>query len=586
LRADPPPREHTPRPVRELPPTVAQKIAAGEVIDRPAAVVRELLDNAIDAGATKITVEIDGGGIERIRVTDNGCGMTAEDLALCTRTHTTSKIASEDDLLSLSTLGFRGEALSSIQAVSRLEITTTRDGHEAWKLELGTITPSRLARGTAVLIENLFENFPARRQFLKRASAESSLCRQTFIEKALAWPEIEFRFSVDGASRHILSGSQNFRDRAISALSPKEPEEFFHEIAGTGNGFSFQVVLGSPEAVRSDRRDIMVFVNGRRIMEYSLLQAIEYGAEGHFPNGGHPFALLFIEIDPSLVDFNIHPAKREARFRDSGALHHAVSSTVRNFYRQYTIASLKRGLDETPQEQLFDKGDSALHREQYSRDYASERSSSVAAFPAIAAFPAHSYTVSQGMANDSPARQEASLRLLGQVLGTFIACEKNGYFYLIDQHAAHERILFDAYLAHSGETQELLVPYRIETNSKAEDRHLAENAEALAKSGFRIIPEGDGIWQVISVPARWAGTEKDIREDLADLSAGPEKLVSHLYATAACRAAVKDGDVLDDHTARAIAETAFALEEPVCPHGRPLWIMMDREELFKRIKRS
>ena len=215
------------RPVHELPLEVARKIAAGEVIDRPAAVIRELIDNAIDAGSTKITVEIAGGGIESIRITDNGCGMTAEDLAICTHTHTTSKISSEDDLLSLATLGFRGEALSSIHAVSRLEITTTRDGREAWKLEFGHVVPSRLSVGTIVSIEGLFENFPARRQFLKRASAETALCKQIFTEKALAWPEIEFRFSVDGKQGEILPRVSTLRERCLAALSPRESESFF-----------------------------------------------------------------------------------------------------------------------------------------------------------------------------------------------------------------------------------------------------------------------------------------------------------------------------------------------------------------------
>lgn len=302
------------RPVRALSDEVARKIAAGEVIDRPAAVIRELIDNSIDSGATRITVEIAGGGADSIRVTDNGHGMTAEDLAICTHAHTTSKIAREDDLLSLATLGFRGEALSSIQAVSRLEITTTRNGREAWKLEFGKVVPARLAEGTIVQIDGLFENFPARKQFLKRAQAESALCKQVFTEKALAWPEIEFRFSSDGAQKTILPPAPSLRERFIAALEPKEPETFFYELSGLGEGFSFSAVVGSPDVIRPDRRQLMVFVNGRRIMEYSLLQALEYGAEGHFPNGSHPAGSLFVTVNPELVDFNIHPANAKPAF--------------------------------------------------------------------------------------------------------------------------------------------------------------------------------------------------------------------------------------------------------------------------------
>jgi len=586
------------RAVRALPAEVARKIAAGEVIDRPAAVVRELLDNAIDSGATKITVEISGGGVDGIRVTDNGSGMTAEDLALCTQAHTTSKISAEDDLLSLATLGFRGEALSSIQAVSSLEITTTRNGHDAWKLEFGKVIPAVLAKGTIVKIDGLFSNFPARRQFMKRASAETALCRQVFTEKALAWPDIEFRFSSDGVQKILLPPAQTFRERCLAAFVPKEGDTFFYEIAGSGEGFAFQAVLGSPEVVRADRRELMVFVNGRRIMEYSLLQAIEYGAEGHFPNGGHPFGCLFVSIDPALVDFNIHPAKREARFRDPSSLHHAVSSVIRDFFRRYATADLKReasadipdhtygrtvpgnlyGTDSLPPQQEQHHSPAAEYARMAAGSYSPMPSrSDTSAYPEAAAGREAVYT-----AGDAP----ENIRFLGQVLGTFLAVEKNGILYLIDQHAAHERILYDELFARSSETQELLIPYRIETESASEDRHLENNRENLFRAGFSVENEGDGMWQVTAVPARWTGSQKDLSEELRDLSVGPEALVSHLYATAACRAACKDGDVLDAATARNLAERAFALAEPVCPHGRPLWIMLDREELFRRIRRT
>ena len=617
-----------PRPIRELAPEVARKIAAGEVIDRPAAVVRELLDNAIDSRASRVSLEIVGGGIDSIRVIDNGSGMTAEDLAICAKTHTTSKISVEDDLLKLSTLGFRGEALSSIQAVSRLEITTTRDGRAAWKLDSGIVSPARLSVGTIVQVSALFANFPARRQFLKRPAAETALCRQTFTEKALAWPGIEFRYSVDGVQKAILPPAETLRERCLAALEPKESESFFYEIAGSGIGFSFTAVLGNPDVTRSDRRDLMVFVNGRRIMEYGLLQAMEYGAEGHFPNGTHPVGCLFVTIDPALVDFNIHPAKREARFRDPASLHHAVSSAVRDFYRRWTIATLARAASpegsgerelplyardaETPGEKglgelgvgeqsvgepcgsVYKEGssprnereippyapfrDRPFHAERAFRDAPSRLGSYPEADypPAKAAFEAAH--------KDDP--RTGSFRYLGQVLGTFLAVERAGVLYLIDQHAAHERILFDEIRARRGKAQELLVPYRIETDSNEADRMLAARKDALTQAGFTIEDEGSGLWQVTAVPAAWVGTQKDLEADILDPAANPETLADHLWATAACRAACKDGDVLDSETARGIAERAFALPEPVCPHGRPVWVTVTREELFARIKRT
>jgi DNA mismatch repair protein MutL len=624
-----PARERVTRPVRELPPEVARKIAAGEVIDRPAAVVRELLDNAIDSGASRVTVEITGGGIEGIRIVDDGAGMTAEDLAICTKTHTTSKIAREDDLLALATLGFRGEALSSIQAVSRLEITTTRDGREAWRLEPSGIVPARLAGGTIVQVTGLFANFPARRQFLKRPAAETSLCKQTFLEKALPWHTIEFRLSVDGTLKSVLPPSDTLLGRCLAAFEPKESESFFHEIAGSGQGFTFRAVLGNPDVRRNDRRELMVFVNGRRIMEYGLLQAIEYGAEGHFPNGAHPFGLLFVTIDPALVDFNIHPAKREARFRDPGSLHHAVSSAVRDFYRRWTVRSLAREIAEGGETEFAlddmevsggnapsaaNPAREAFHAAQGSgfrfdrRESAPESGKSLA-YPGARkskdsgtdlrerAFSDYRGKIEPyrpmagtgiGKIVDAVTRVEdnASFRYIGQVLGTFLAVEREGIFYLIDQHAAHERILFEGFRARRGETQELLVPYRIETDSAQADRMLETRREALKNAGFSLEDEGSGIWQVTAVPAAWSGSTKDLEDDILDPAANPDTIADRLWATAACRAACKDGDALDDDTARSIAARAFALEEPVCPHGRPIWVAVTREELFARVRRT
>lgn len=600
------------RPVRELDPTVARKIAAGEVIDRPSAVVRELIDNAIDAGSSKITAEIAGGGIESIRIADDGHGMTAEDLALCAHTHTTSKISSEDDLLSLSTLGFRGEALSSINAVSRLEITTTRDGREAWKLQDGKIVPSRLSRGTVVAIQGLFENFPARRQFLKRPATETGLCRQIFAEKALAWPGIEFRLSVDGKPRDILPAVDSFRERWLATMAPREGETFFHELSGTGNGFSFSIVLGSPDAKRADRRDLMIFVNGRRIQEYSLLQALEYGAEGHFPNGTHPAGALYVTVDPALVDFNIHPAKREARFRDSGSIHHAVSQTVRAFYRRYAIALVERTgslAEGTGFRGLFDENEPAernLSPGASLKGYnqGTPPDSGIAGwsrpehhpFTDLSAFtstaenstewqrPTHTAAENEsgGVRRDHP----LAFRYLGQTLGTFILVEKDDAIYAIDQHAAHERILFDELFATAERTQELLVPYRVETPSEDDDKRLEGKKDALRAAGFAISQNGTGIWEVTAVPVRWNGTEADLRDALLESALPAEALVSKLYAGAACKAACKDGDLLDPLTARNLAAKALALPEPKCPHGRPIWTRIDREELFRRVRRT
>ncbi len=591
-----PEREYAP--VRELDPSVARKIAAGEVIDRPAAVVRELLDNALDAGASKISVELAGGGIDLIRVVDDGCGMTAEDLGLCSRAHTTSKIAREDDLLTLSTLGFRGEALSSIQAVSRLEITSTRNGREAWKLADGRVEPSRLHNGTIVSIANLFENFPARRQFLKRPATETALCRQIFIEKALPWPAVDFRLTVDGKIRDILNPAASLRERWIDAMGPKEPDSFFHELIGSGNGFTFTAVIGSPEVIRSDRRDLMIFVNGRRIQEYSLIQAMEYGAEGHFPNGTHPAGALFVTLDPSLVDFNIHPAKKEARFRDSGALHHGVSQRVRDFFRRYTIALVERSGTVTEREGyrgLFAEAPGTGAPPPRERSFTDLSSFTARDFKVPPRYPddaAEGSPVSSwsrsGVPGPAPETLDHPLpfRYLGQVLGTFLLAEKDDALYLIDQHAAHERILFDELMENGDKTQELLVPYRLETDSPEDDDNLEARKAELREAGFTLEKTGKGAWEITSVPVRWNGTEGDLRDALLETNLPAEALVSKLYAGAACKGACKDGDLLDPLTARNLVARALSLREPRCPHGRPVWTVVDREELFRRVKRT
>ena len=707
------------KPVKVLDPETARKIAAGEVIDRPAAVIRELLDNAIDAGASKVQVEISGGGIDRIRVTDNGCGMSREDLAICTDTHTTSKISTAEDLLSLHSLGFRGEALSSIKAVSDLEIISTRSGPAAWKLQLGKILPARLHAGTVVQVENLFENFPARKQFLKRAAAETALCRTIFLDKALPHYRIEMRFIADGTLRFLLPPAQSLRERCLAAFSFKEPEALFFELEGSGEYFSFRIVLGSPDVVRSDKRAIMVFVNGRRITEFGLTQAIEYGSEGYFPNGGHPVAFLFLTVAPSRVDFNIHPAKKEARFQDYSALHHAVSSAVGSFYRQHTVASLlkekydpsltrpldfKHGgtapemgggsvqSDSAPysawseQNRLYAEALAKKHSApkgsypppyagtlaaeygygksagtvasskagadgysgsgarsgavhtgageqtnadaaadttaRYGKAHETEASPLLAeygygngsaapqaehdkapdgygsAFRQIAAAAAVNYSAGERLIpspaatgtaaylQSPPDIPPADFKLLGQVAGTFIAVEKNDALYLIDQHAAHERIIFEQLRHNTGGAQELLIPYRIITSSEEDDAFIKKHQELLCQAGFALSDEGAGVWQVTAVPARWTGTERDLIRDITGVRKNAGDILYQILASAACRAACKDHAILDPVTQQRIAAQAFELPEPICPHGRPIWIVLTREELFKRVKRT
>ena len=594
------------KPVKLLSKETASKIAAGEVIERPASVVRELLDNSIDAGASQIIVEIEEGGISAIRVSDDGCGMTREDLELCTHTHSTSKIEEAEDLLHLRSLGFRGEALSSVQAVSSLEITSTREGPAAWKLSLGKISPARLNKGTTVEVKNLFENFPARKKFLKRPQYEAAQCRQTFVEKAIPHYNIEMRYIADGINKLILPPHSSLEERCLTAMSLKEPEELFYEINQEGDGFSFKAVLGSPAVVRSDKRNIYIFVNGRRINEYGLVQAVCYASEGYFPNGGFPTAFVFLNIDPERVDFNIHPAKREAKFEDYKEIHHSLSSTISSFYKQKTVSDLlkesyqpeyTRGFDFEKTEyeaadlnQSYNPAGTKNYLQNSTKTYwpssPIKQIETSTAFQEVSAaqhrLSAAAYETS-ALPRDLP---KSDFKFLGQFCGTFIAVEKNNALYIIDQHAAHERILFEGLKKSLGPSQELLIPYRIETESEKDDEIIRLNLQELQKAGFNISEEKKGLWIIRAVPIRWQGTEKDLKEDLAGAGKDPSGLMHHILARSACRAACKDGDIIDPVSAYNIAVKTFALPEPLCPHGRPLYFIIDRTELFKRIKRT
>ena len=670
------------KPVRKLSAEVARKIAAGEVIDRPNAIVRELMDNAVDSGADSIAVEIDSGGIEKVRVVDNGSGMTKSDLQNCARPHATSKIETETDLLHLSTLGFRGEALSSIAAVCRLSIISGGWKMRASVTEDHIIERSASTAGTIVQAEGLFENFPARRRFLKRPAAEALMCKNTFIEKTLARPDIAFSFTADGERRITLEAGTSLKKRFVEAALPSENASLFYEISGSSGGenpdWSFTCVIGEPGVSRTNKKDIYIFVNGRRITEYSLVQAIEYGGQGYFPNGTYPAAALFVTMKSDLVDFNIHPAKKEARFRDIASLHHGVSGALRNFFHQYTLREMKNDRDDTINNfQSFDfdaenasaentggkengnlyalrKNDElGVHTSVGSKDafdaaggkgisYGKNKDSRRQAkdFSRIVmhrgagdftnpyareyktdAYKAH-YSINHeaqdvplelakkalsfGETGDDSEREaedktkpydaenaaekiktvNENFHFLGSALGTFLVAEKGDTLYIIDQHAAHERLLYDAIMQNQGKSQTLLVPYEIVTQNAADDIYLTRIRDEMKKAGIAAKNKGNGVWEIRSVPERWKGSENDLYRALLEKRVAPEDVISEIAAMTACKAAVKDGYVLDDATASDLAEKALALPDPHCPHGRPVWTAVTRAELFALVKRT
>ena len=597
-------------PVRTLDAQVARKIAAGEVIDRPNAVVRELIDNAIDSGAKQITVEITSGGIEKIRVIDDGCGMTKEDLQNCARPHATSKISTEIDLMNLSTLGFRGEALASIAAVARLSITSGGFKMRASITEDHIIESVALTKGTIVQSEGLFENFPARRLFLKRAATEGLMCRNTFIEKAISRPDIAFRFVSDGETKLDLHAGQSLRDRFVDANRYEYDKNLFYEVKSSASGkdpdWSFSVITGEPAVSRSNKKDIFIYVNGRRIQEYSLVQAIEYGGQGFFPNGTYPIALVYITINPKLVDFNIHPAKKEARFYDISDLHHAISSSVRTFYHNYTYQNFindkpadeaaptyerhityKNGPSTSSGTAFHASGTTVSQVHDLRSKYMPSSSRTSFSKPEI---PTSSLAeeAMQSFSKEftAPQEEKSKVQYIGPALGTFLLAQKNNSLYIIDQHAVHERILFDKIMNNQGGRQQLLIPYKIRTESKSQDNQLEKLKERLSQIGFDAEKKEEGYWEITSIPERWTGTEYDFRSLIFVKNVEPEQIIRSIAAMTACKAAVKDGYVLDDETAARLVEQAFTLEDPHCPHGRPIYTVLSRQQLFQLVKRT
>ena len=582
------------RRVQVLPESVARKIAAGEVIDRPHAVVRELLDNALDAGATEITLSIEGGGIDAVRVSDNGSGMSRSDMEICWLPHATSKITCAEDLEEVKTLGFRGEALSSLAACSRLEILSSSadDAHRlkvygGKKVEL---TAARGTPGTTVSATDLFYNLPARRRFLKSARAEGGLCRRVFLEKAAAHPETRFRFFSDSVLKSFLPESTH-RERVNAEWPALAPKESWSEISSPGDGFSLTLVLTRPEQSRHDRQYIQIFANRRRIDEFSLVQAVSYAFDPWMPGGAFPIVFVFLEIDPALVDFNIHPAKKEARFRDLPAIRNRLIETIKHHltsqaYRQRQVES-DDSLHPRQGELLAGEPVNRYQKNSPHPGDASPQSRRPDMQEWVAAAEKLRHQRSSGQLERSrplhPAAG-ATIRYLGQIMGVFLLAEADGVLYIVDQHAAHERILFDRFRSSASASEKLLIPQSIHPDAKTAMR-LELRQDRLAEMGL-VVENRNGEWLLCGLPSAAKGLENEVVDFLESGTGDAEGLEKSLWADLSCKAAVKDNDTLDDETARQLLNEALALEIPRCPHGRPIWFQVSRRELFELVGRT
>jgi DNA mismatch repair protein MutL len=597
--------------VHLLDPLVAQRIAAGEVIERPASVVRELIDNAVDALATSITVQLEQGGLQRISVIDNGQGINAEDLPLCCRSHATSKVTTLEDLYHLDTMGFRGEALYSIAACAKVTIASRHQGQEPATIivdnaQEGEILPGGPQTGTRIDVEQLFADIPARRLFLKRPATESTMCKNVMIEKALAFPTIAFRF-YEGETLKLDLPSTTPKRRILDALSSDKhlvPSETT-ELSDTAGRFSLYAVATTPACYRTDRSHIKVYINKRPIEDYALVQAVTYGYGEMLPGGSFPYCYLFITVDPELVDFNIHPAKREAKLRNKAEIHHQIVVMVKQqISKSIPRINLQRDKEldkqygfptiETASKESMNTVSSGEQRPGYHSQKVSHHPTSAPDKPRdpqwfskakdiLQRKPEES--VSEPMATDTswdPSNSQ-QFRYIGQIFDLFLIVQKGETLYLIDQHAAHERILFDEIRSH-GDIQRLMIPLEFEV-SRDVDSFLLEHSPWYSDYGLELSRVGDLSWELATIPALWKTIEKDVVRFISTQAGNIEELEKNLYAIIACHAAIKDGDSIDRMTAEALVEKVLAMENPVCPHGRTFVVEVTKESLWKAVGR-
>jgi DNA mismatch repair protein MutL len=383
----------------------------------------------------------------------------------------------------------------------------------------------------------------------------------------------------------------SLKERFSQIFLEEREETFLHEITALGKDFSISVVAGGPELSRNDRRLQFVYANNRRIQDYSLLQALEYSLQGWFPNGTHPIGAVFITIDPALADCNIHPAKREVRFADPGVIHHALSSALRDFCRHANLAEKAYIEQAIIESKLTEPALGDIFAAEEAVPYSAPEPAPVADFL---------YDASISISMEPKPRTEKNKALyLGRLFDLFILIEKNDALFVIDQHAAHERILYDKFLGGKIPKQELLVVIPFITESPEDDSFLEEKKEELAALGIVIKRNGpdrrsadqksidqSSEWLIEALPSGWKLSDSETVAEILNLKNANENIAERWAATFSCRSAVKDGDFLDEVTALALAEETLALPVGRCPHGRPIWFELSRDDLFRAVKRN
>ncbi len=567
-------------PIKILDPKIVSRIAAGEVVERPASVVKELVENSLDAGSSQISIEVRGGGVSLIRVSDNGAGIPAGEVELAFARYATSKIGSLEDLESIDSLGFRGEALPSIAAVAQVEMVTCAVGETAgtYLSLIDGIVVNRekqgRSQGTTVTVHNLLRKIPARLKFLKSVATENSHIANVVSQYALAFPEVKFTLFIDGRQSLQTPGSGRLLDSVIAVYGVEVAQNML-EIKGRESEWESGAVsslgvsgmIGSPTISRSGRGYLSFFVNHRWISSRLLARAVEEAYHGLLMQGKYPIAIINIELSPCQVDVNIHPTKTEVKFVNE----HLVFTTVQRAVRRALI-------EQTPVPKI----------EEVAPAYVSPPPSKPALWTSA---ELGSFTVSPPASPQTPAVSLPILRVLGQLSSSYIIAEGSNGLYLIDQHAAHERVLFEKIkhqrLEQEIEVQGLLEPVTFEVSPK-QDEVLKSNYENLAEFGFSIEPFGDRTYLVRAVPALlynrdWAGM---VRELLDSLSGGDDWSES-IAMSMACHSAVRAGQILTHEEMEELVRQLERVAIPhTCPHGRPTMIHLSSQQLEKEFGRG
>lgn len=553
-----------------LPPEIVNKIAAGEVVERPASVVKELVENSLDAEANLIVVEIKDVGRKLIKVTDNGIGMSKEDALVCIKPHATSKISSLEDLEKISTLGFRGEALSSIASVSLMRIIT-RSKEEMSGIELeiegGEIKNVReigSPQGTTVEVKNLFFNTPARKKFLKSPATELTHIIRIIEQFALAYPEVNFRLIHQDKELLNFLPQKELKER-VSEVLGKETVNSLLELNFEENGLKISGFISKPNFSRFDRYGQFFFVNRRAVVNKMLSHAVTNSYQEFLPKERFPVAIIYIEIEPELVDVNVHPTKREIRFQNENLIHKCLVKTIREtLTKNSLIPEIKEEIISLPKEKIKEEGS---FYNLFKKEILSEEKNKI--FTEIS------------LIRKAPFLQIANLYLL-----TF---DEEGIL-IIDQHSASERVIFDALLEREEprEIQSLLIPEIINLGVK-ESEILKENLDTFRELGFKIEEFGKNCFQIKAVPAVIPKPPKQlVLEVISEIQ--EEKTIrlerEKLLSLIACHSAVREGDSLEEtQIARLIQDLKNTKFPWVCPHGRPTMIRLTWEELKRSFKR-